>query len=187
MRARQEFDEGRCTDAVACRVQFFTVSYPFGFPKDAALFLSCRANETILTFDPPFELRMEAPSTGDWRADGPNGGMWALYGMKVKLMADEMQVIDSGLVFLQCLSLTVHWSNLNTAAEACNKMLCKLGMDISQTMPPPEVCSASFSSSAGPSAGVMVPAQQACMPAVPILEPEKHHGNVNPWCSMVDY
>ena len=185
MRARQDFDEGRCTDKVSCKVQFFTVSYPFGFGEDEALFLSGRKNDTIVTFDPPFELKMATPNK-DWKADGEKGGMWALYGMKVKLMADEMQVIDSGLVFLQRLSLTVHWSNLNTAAEACNKMLCKLGMDISQTMPPPEVCSASFSSSAGPSAGVMVPAQQA-LPAVPILEPEKHHGNVNPWCSMVDY
>ena len=186
MRARQEFDEGRCTDKVACKVQFFTVSYPFGFPKDEALFLSCRANETILTFDPPFELRMEPPKDG-WKADGPSGGMWAIYGMKVKLMADDMQVIDSGLVFLQKLVLTVHWSNLNTAAEACKKMTCRLGMTISQNMAPPEVCSASFSSSAGPSAGVMVPAQQACMPAVPILDPEMHPWNVNPWSSMVDY
>ena len=189
MRARQEFDEGRCTDKVSCKVQFFTVSYPFGFPKDEALFLTARANETILTFDPPFELKMDTPN-GDWKADGAKGGMWALYGMKVKLMADEMQVIDSGLVFLQCLSLTVHWSNLNTAAEACNKMLCKLGMNISLKMPPPASC-ASSSSSAGPSAGVMVPAQQAYMPAVPILDPDDiAQGNpwcANPWSSMVDY
>ena len=181
MRARQEFDEGRCTDAVACRVQFFTVSFPFGFPQDAALFLTCKANETILTFDAPFELKMEAPKTGNWNADGPTGGMWAIYGMKVKLMADDMQVIDSGLVFIQKLVLTVHWSNLNTAAEACKKMTCRLGMTISQTMAPPEVCT-----SAGPCALEMVLAQQA-LPAVPILVPENQHGNANPWLSMVDY
>ena len=180
MRARQEFDEGRCTDKVSCKVQFFTVSYPFGFPKDEALFLSCRANETILTFDPPFELRMGTP-TGDWKADGPNGGMWALYGMKVKLMADDMQVIDSGLVFLQKLVLTIHWPNLMTAAEACKKLTCRLGMTISEKMTPPEVCT-----SAGSGALEMVLAQQA-LPAVPILVPENQHGNANPWLSMVDY
>ena len=186
MRARKDYEEGRCKDEYACKVQFFTVVNPFGFGDDDPLFLSGRSNDTLVTFDPPFELKMGTPNT-NWIADGEKGGMWAVYCMKVKIIADEMQVMDSGVAFVQCLSLTVHWSNLNTAAEACNKMLCKLGMDISQTMPPPEVCSASFSSSAGPSAGVMVPAQQACMPAVPILEPEKHHGNVNPWCSMVDY
>ena len=181
MRARQEFDEGRCTDAVACRVQFFTVSYPFGFPQDAALFLTCKQNETILTFDAPFELRMEAPKTGNWHADGPNGGMWAIYGMKVKLMADDMQVIDSGLVFLQKLVLTIHWPNLMTAAEACKKLTCRLGMTISQKMTPPEVCT-----SAGSGALEMVLAQQA-LPAVPILVPENQHGNANPWLSIVDY
>ena len=185
MKARKDFDQGLCQDQHACKVQFFTVVNPFGFGADDPLFLSGRANDTLVTFDPPFELRMGTPGTS-WITDGEMGGMWALYCMKVKIIADEMQVMDSGVAFVQCLSLTVHWSNLNTAAEACNKMLCKLGMDISQTMPPPEVCSASFSSSAGPSAGVMVPAQQA-LPAVPILVPENQHGNANPWLSMVDY
>ena len=169
MRARKDFAEGLCQDQHACKVQFSTVVNPFGFGADDPLFLSGRANDTIVTFDPPFELQMSTPGPS-WLAEGEMGGMWAVYCMKVKIIADEMQVMDSGVAFVQCLSLTVHWSNLNTAAEACNKMLCKLGMDISQTMPPPEVCSASFSSSAGPSAGVMVPAQQA-LPAVPILVP----------------
>ena len=185
MRARQDFDEGRCTDQVSCKVQFFTVSSPFGFGEDEALFLSGRKNDTILTFDPPFELKMDTPN-GDWKADGANGGMWALYGMKVKLMADDMQVIDSGLAFIQKLVLTIHWPNLMTAAEACKKMTCRLGMTISQNMAPPEVCSASCSSGVGPSALEMVPAQQA-LPAVPILVPENQHGNANPWLSMVDY
>ena len=189
MRARKDFAEGLCQDQHACKVQFFTVVNPFGFGGDDPLFLSGRANDTIVTFDPPFELHMSTPGTS-WIADGEMGGMWAVYCMKVKIIADEMQVIDSGVAFLQCLSLTVHWSNLNTAAEACNKMLCKLGMNISLKMPPPASC-ASSSSSAGPSAGVMVPAQQAYMPAVPILDPDDiAQGNpwcANPWSSMVDY
>ena len=175
MRARKDYEEGRCKDEFSCKVQFFTVSSPFGFAEDDALFLSGRKNDTIVTFDPPFELKMGTPNT-NWIADGEKGGMWALYGMKVKLMADEMQVIDSGLVFIQKLVLTVHWSNLNTAAEACKKMTCRLGMTISQTMAPPEVCTSAE----------MVLAQQA-LPAVPILVPENQHGNANPWLSMVDY
>ena len=123
---------------------------PFGVDADDPLFLQCRTTETLLTFDAPFELHMGAPP--NWSADGEKGGMWAVYCMKVKIMADEIKFQASGLAFLQCLSMTWHFINLDSAAIVCKKMLCR--------KPPPPASSASSSA---------VPAQQAYMPAVPIL------------------
>ena len=44
MRARKDYEEGRCKDEYACKVQFFTVVTAFGFAEDEAfnylLFLS---------------------------------------------------------------------------------------------------------------------------------------------------
>ena len=136
---------------------------PFGVDADDPLFLQCRTNDTLLTFDHPFELRMGTPK--NWTADGEKGGMWAVYCMKVKIMADEMKVMASGVAFLQCLSMTCHFTNLDSAAEVCKKMLCR--------KPPPPASSASSSA---------VPAQQAYMPAVPILGPDI--AEVSPLSSM---
>ena len=130
---------------------------------DDPLFLTGRVNDTILTFDPPFELHIGKPP--DWIVDGEKGGMWAVYCMLVKIMGDEMKFQASGLAFLQRLSMTWHFTNLDSAAEVCKKMLCR--------MPPPPASSASSSA---------VPAQQAYMPAVPILGPDI--AEVSPLSSM---
>ena len=143
---------------------------PFGVGADDPLFLQCRTTDTLLTFDAPFELHMGPPP--NWIVDGEKGGMWAVYCMLVKIMGDEMKFQASGLAFLQRLSMTWHFTNLDSAAEVCKKMLCR--------MPPPPASSAS--SSAVPTAGVMVPAQQAYMPAVPILGPDI--AEVSPLSSM---
>ena len=144
---------------------------PFGVDADDPLFLQCRTNDTLLTFDHPFELHMGPPP--NWIVDGEKGGLWAVYCMLVKIMADEMKVMASGVAFLQCLSMSVHWTNLNSAAEVCKKMLCTLGQDIAVRMQPPPASCASSSA---------VPAQQAYMPAVPILGPDI--AEVSPLSSM---
>ena len=177
LKAKDEFHSGKTRDPQACKVKLFTVVKPFASGDDGVddpLFLTGRVNDTILTFDLPFELHIGTPP--DWIVDGSCGGLWAIYCMKVKILADQIKVLESGVAFLQCLSMTCHFTNLDSAAEVCKKMLCR--------KPPPPASSAS--SSAVPTAGVMVPAQQA-LPAVPILVPENQHGNVNPWLSMVDY
>ena len=137
---------------------------PFGVDADDhPLFLHCSTNDTLLTFDAPFELLMGPPP--NWIVDGEKGGMWAVYCMLVKIMGDEMKFQASGLAFLQRLSMTWHFTNLDSAAEVCKKMLCR--------MPPPPASSASSSA---------VPAQQAYMPAVPILGPDI--AEVSPLSSM---
>ena len=154
---------------------------PFGVGADDPLFLQCRTNDTLLTFDAPFELHMGAPP--NWIVDGEKGGLWAVYCMLVKIMADEMKVMASGVAFLQCLSMSVHWGHLNSAAEGCKKMMCTRGQDIAvQMQPPPASCA---SSSAVPTAGVMVPAQQA-YGSVTALTNMSDLAEANPWASMSD-
>ena len=164
LKAKDEFHSGLCRDPQACKVKFFTVVKPIASGDDGVddpLFLTGRANDTILTFDHPFELHIGKPP--DWIADGIYGGLWAIYCMRVKILADEMKVLESGVAFLQCLSMSVLWGHLNSAAEGCKKMMCTLGQDIAvQMQPPPASCA---SSSAVPTAGVMVPASRLQLPA----------------------
>ena len=191
LKAKDEFHSGLCRDPQACKVKFFTVVKPFASEDDGVddpLFLTGRAYDTIITFDPPFELHIGCPP--DWIVDGINGGLWAIYCMRVKILADEMKVLESGVAFLQCLSMSVHWGHLNSAAEGCKKMMCTLGQDIAvQMQPPPASCA---SSSAVPTAGVMVPAQQVAVAStaygsVTALTNMSDLAEANPWASMVDY
>ena len=190
MKAKEDFDKGLCIDPQACKVKFFTVVKPFGSEDDGGddpLFLTGRAYDTIITFDPPFELHIGKPP--DWIADGIYGGLWAIYCMRVKILADEMKVLESGVAFLQCLSMSVHWGHLNSAAEGCKKMMCTLGQDIAvQMQPPPASCA---SSSAVPTAGVMVPAQQVAVASTAYdsiwqCHSRSHLAEASPWASMMD-
>ena len=204
MKAKEDFDKGLCIDPQACKVKFFTVVKPFGSEDDGGddpLFLTGRAYDTIITFDPPFELHIGCPP--DWIVDGINGGLWAIYCMRVKILADEMKVLESGVAFLQCLSMSVHWGHLNSAAEGCKKMMCTLGQDIAvQMQPPPASCASSSAHGQPPasSASYSAHGQPHCIifstrPAttstaygsVTALTNMSDLAEANPWASMVDY
>ena len=135
------------------------------------------------------KIAQQALNISNHIVDGSFGGLWAIYCMRVKILADEMKVLESGVAFLQCLSMSVHWGHLNSAAEGCKKMMCTLGQDIAvQMQPPPASCA---SSSAVPTAGVMVPAQQVAVAStaygsVTALTNMSDLAEANPWASMMD-
>ena len=178
---------------------------------DDPLFLTGRAYDTIITFDPPFELHIGKPP--DWIVDGIYGGLWAIYCMRVKILADEMKVLESGVAFLQCLSMSVHWGHLNSAAEGCKKMMCTLGQDIAVQMQPPPASCASSSAHGQPPAScasssahgqalqdiavqiqpppasqqVAVSSQQLQHQPASIWQCNRSHlAEANPWASMMD-
>ena len=198
LKAKDEFHSGLCRDPQACKVKFFTVVKPFVSGDDGVddpLFLTGRVNDTILTFDLPFELHIGTPP--DWTVDGSKGGMWAIYGMKVKILADQIKVLESGVAFMQRLSMTIHWGCVNSAAEGCKKMMCTLGQDIAvQMQPPPASCASSSAHGQPPASCASSSAHGQALQDIAVqIQPPTAYGcgwlaeaaEANPWSSMVDY
>ena len=112
------------------------------------LFMSVGPGEKFITFDTAFRLDL-GTGRSDLMDDTDGQGMQAIYAIKYSFHMQPLQVLDSGIVFLQHVSATWHYDRLFTLSVNFKKVIAELGVKRSFDR---------ASSSAGPVAPSAAPA-----------------------------
>ena len=132
-------------DAQAVRIYGCTKSLKF---PESSLFLPHVQGSRYITFDQPWTVQMGEGNTlfPDYHWNAETGKEWTaqmegtkLSGMKVVYCfqyhvtgADEMKLLNAGIMFVQHLSLQNHFPNLWALANICKGKMGDLGAQLSQ-------------------------------------------------------